>query len=63
MEKELDYCSTQKDVICTVCKDNAKGPAQSRRAWAARAVNNWAKASVLLVKHAKSDWHLATIER
>ena len=46
-----------------VCKDYGKVPAQARGAWVTRPVNNWPKASVLLAKHSKSDWHLVALER
>lgn len=58
----MDYDSVLKGMVCSTCKVYGKVPVQARGAWVTRPVNHWAKATVLLAKHAKSDWHLAAIE-
>ena len=59
----MDYDPTQKGMVCTVCKVYGKVPVQARGAWVTRPVNNWVKATALLTKHEKSDWHLAAVEK
>ena len=36
---------------------------QARGAWGTRHVCNWVKATTLLQKHEKLDWHLAAVEK
>ena len=59
----MNYDSTLKGMICTVCKVYGKVPVQAKGAWVTRPVNNWAKATTLLANHEKSEWHLAAVER
>ena len=59
----MDYDPTQKGMVCIVCKVYGKVPVQARGAWVTRPVNNWVKATALLTKHVKSDWHLAAVEK
>ena len=37
--------------------------AKCRVAWVTRPASNWVKATSLLLKHEKSDWHLAAVEK
>ena len=50
-------------MVCTVCKLYGKVPVQAKGAWVTRPVNNWVKATTLLAKHDKSDWHKAAMEK
>ena len=59
----MNYDSTVKGMVCTVCKVYGKVPVQANGAWVTRPVNNWAKATTLLANHEKSEWHLAAIEK
>jgi len=47
----MEYDSTQKGVVCTVCKVYEKVPVQTRGAWVTRPVNNWVKAT-----HSVAGW-------
>ena len=38
-------------------------PVQAKGAWVTRPVCNWVKATSLLAKHCKSDWHKAALEK
>ena len=58
----MDYV-LRKGMICTVCKAFGNPPAQACGAWVTRTVNNWIKATTLLSKHEKSEWHLASVEK
>ena len=60
--KWLIYDENEDGMLCSVCVKYGKPPPQSRGAWVTRPVKNWAKASELLGKHEKSEWHLASIE-
>ena len=42
---------------CSVCKKYGKPPVQARGAWVERPVTNWVKATELLNKHERSEWH------
>ena len=55
----MNYDSTLKGMVCTVCKVYGKVPVQAKGAWVTRPANNWAKAA----NHEKSEWHLAAVER
>lgn len=59
----MDYNSTWKGMVCTVCKLYGKVPVHAKGAWVTRPVNNWVKATTLLAKHDKSDWHKAAMEK
>ena len=59
----MEYCSTLKGMVCTVCKVYGKPPVQAKGAWVTRPVSNWVKATSLLAKHDKSEWHKAAIEK
>ena len=59
----MDYDQIQKGMICTICKVYGKVPVQAKGAWVTRPVKNWVKATALLVKHEKSDWHRAAVEK
>ena len=59
----MNYDSHLRGMVCTVCKDYGKVPVQARGAWVTRAVDNWVKATELLKKHQKSEWHLAAMEK
>ncbi len=37
----MEYDSTQKGMVCTVCKAYGKVPVQARGAWVTWPVNNW----------------------
>ena len=49
-------------MLCTFCKKYGKPPVQARGAWVSRPVSNWVKATELLDKHQKSEWHKASVE-
>ena len=57
----MDYYSG--GMVCTVCKMYGKVPIQAKGAWVSRPVSNWVKATALLAKHDKSDWHKAAMEK
>ena len=59
----IEYDSKSKGMLCSVCKVHGKVPVQSRGAWVSRPVSNWVKATSLLSKHDKSDWHVAAMEK
>ena len=59
----MDYDPSLKGMVCTVCKVYGKVPVQARGAWVSRPVDNWVKATALLKKHEKSEWHLAAVEK
>lgn len=59
----MNYDSTLKGMVCTVCKVYGKVLVQAKGAWVTRPVNNWAEATTLLANHEKSEWHLAAVER
>ena len=44
-------------MFCSVCKKYGKPPVQARGAWVQCPVANWVKATELLNKHEKSEWH------
>ena len=45
-------------MFCSICKRYGKPPAVARGAWVSCPVNNWVKATELLSKRDKSEWHL-----
>ena len=49
-------------MFCSVCIEHGKPPPQARGALFTRPVKNWVKATKLLAKHEKGEWHLAAIE-
>ena len=49
-------------MLCTFCKKYGKPPVQARGAWVSRPISNWVKATELLDKHQKSEWHKASVE-
>ena len=61
----MNFNSTLKGMVCTVCEVYEKVPVQAKGTWVTRPVNNWAKATTLLANHEKSEWHydLAAVER
>ena len=59
----MNYDSTLKGMVCTVCKVCGKVPVQAEGAWVTRPVNDWAKATTLLANHEKSVCHLAAEEK
>ena len=59
----MNFNSTLKGMVCTVCEVYEKVPVQAKGAWVTRPVNNWAKATTLLANHEKSEWHLSAVER
>ena len=59
----MDYDSSLKGVVCTVCKTYGKVPVQARGAWVTRPVDNWVKATTLLKNHEKPEWYLAAVEK
>ena len=50
-------------MVWVVCKVYGKPPVQAKGAWVKRPVSNWVKATTLLAKHDKSEWHKAAIEK
>ena len=50
-------------MLCSVCKKYGKPPVQAHGAWVQRPVANWAKATELLNKHEKSEWHKVAFEK
>ena len=59
----MDYDSALNGMVCKVCMTYGHAPAQARGAWITRGINNWVKATTLLAKHEKSDWHKAAVEK
>ena len=55
--------SSTKGMVCSVCTSFSKVPVQAKGAWVTRPVCNWVKATSLLAKHGKSDWHKAALEK
>ena len=49
-------------MFCLVCMKYSKPPPQACGAWVTRPVKNWAKATELLAKHEKGEWHSASVE-
>jgi len=57
----MEYDSTQKGMVCTVCKAYGKvpvqakgaGAVQAKGAWVTQPVNNWMKATHCLVHKAR----------
>lgn len=58
----MEFDESKGGMVCTVCMKHGKPPVQARGAWVSRAINNWVKATELLSKHDKSEWHLAALE-
>ena len=59
----MDYNSSAKGMVCSVCTSFGKVPVEAKCAWVTRPVSNWVKATALLAKHNKSDWHKAAVEK
>ena len=59
----VEYNSSSKGMVCSVCTSFGKVPVQAKGAWVTRPVCNWVKATSLLAKHGKSDWHKAALEK
>ena len=57
----MDYNSSVKGMVCSVCTSFGKVPVQAEGAWVMQPVSNWMKATTLVAKH-KSDWHKAAVE-
>ena len=51
------YDSDINGMLCSVCKMYRKVPAQ------VRGMGDWVKATSLLLKHEKSDWHVVAMEK
>lgn len=58
----MEYDEHENGMFCTFCKKYGKPPVVACGAWTTRPINNWVKATELLNKHEKSDWHLASVE-
>jgi len=54
----MEYDSTQKGMVCTVCKAYGKVPVQTRGAWVTRPVNNWVKATDSIAGWVKTHWNI-----
>ena len=50
-------------MFCSVCKKYGKPPVRARGAWVQHPVTNWVKATELLNKHEKSEWHKVALEK
>lgn len=59
----MEYDEKEGDMFCSVCKKYGKPPVQARATWVQHPINNWTKATELLNKHTKSEWHKAAIEK
>ena len=59
----IEYKEEEGGMFCSVCKKYGKPPAQARGAWVQRPVTNWVKATELLNKHEKSEWHKIAFEK
>ena len=59
----MEYDSFLKGMVCSVCTSFGKVPVQAKGAWVTRPVCNWVKATSLLAKHGKADWHKAALEK
>ena len=58
----MQYDKQKGGMICTFCQKFGKPLVVARGAWVSRHINNWVKATELLAKHSKSEWHLASVE-
>lgn len=58
----IEYDDTGEGMLCSLCKRFGKPPTQAHGAWVTRPICNWVKATELLAKHEKSDWHRASVE-
>ena len=47
-------------MLCSLCKRFGKPPTQAHGAWVTWPI--WVKATELLAKHEKSDWHRASVQ-
>ncbi len=59
----IEYNSCFNGMVCSICTSFGKGPVQAKGAWVTRPVCNWVKATSLLAKHDKSEWHKAALEK
>ena len=53
----MEYDEHKGGMFYSICKKYGKQPVVARGVWVSRPVNNWVKATELLSKHAKSEWH------
>ena len=58
----IEYNDAGEGMLCSLCKQFGKPPSQAHGAWVTRRICNWVKATELLTKHEKSDWHRASVE-
>ena len=58
----IEYNDAGEGMLCSLCKQFGKPPSQAHGAWVTRPIYNWVKATELLTKHEKSDWHRASVE-
>ena len=58
----IQYDQVQDGMFCSYCKKYGKPPVGTHGAWVTRPISNWAKATQMLTKHGKSEWHLASVE-
>ena len=58
----IEYDDAGEGMLCSLCKRFGKPPTQAHGAWVTRPICNWVKATELLTKHEKSDWHRASVE-
>jgi len=58
----LLYDEVEDGMLCSICTKFGKPPPQSHGAWVTRAIQNWGKATELLSKHERSEWHRASVE-
>ena len=56
------YNEQEGGMFCTPCQKYGKPPVQAHGAWVTRPISNWVKATELLSKHERSEWHLASVE-
>ena len=50
-------------MVCSVCTSFGKVPVEAKGAWVTRPVSNCVKATTLLAKYNKSDWHRAAVKK
>ena len=58
----IEYNDAGEGMLCSLCKQFGNPPSQAHGAWVTRPICNWVKATELLTKHEKSDWHRASVE-
>ena len=57
----IDYAPND-GMYCSICKKFGKPPPSAHGAWVSKPIANWVKATELLRKHERSEWHLAAVE-